>query len=67
MMLESVPPLERILERNRDRDRSVSGPLLHNAVATSLPDCDESVMFEKLADLVPGKDAQPTQQEPRLA
>jgi hypothetical protein len=59
-------PFERIMKRDGDRDRCVFDPFLHDPVAPALADRYESVPFEYPANLVPRKDAELTQQEPRL-
>jgi hypothetical protein len=60
-------PFERIVKRNRNRNRRAFDPSLHDAVASTLADHDESVPFENPANLVRRKDAKPTQQGPQLA
>ncbi len=48
--LECAAP-EGIVERNRDGDRGPFRLELHDAMASTLADCDKSVLFENPANL----------------
>ena len=47
---EGAPP-HRVMKWDRDRDRRAFSPLLHDPVAATLADGDESVQFENLTNL----------------
>jgi hypothetical protein len=57
-------PFQRIVKGNGYRDCCLFYPFLHDPVAATLANRDESVPFENPTNLVTRKDAKPTQPGP---